>query len=1317
MTWRIVRGFLLSLVAVQVVAGEVVRVSRGVEIPEEWRADRTLYVKGDLGIPVDRLEGLELWLKENAPNWTVVLMRDAQGEEYRDVAGEVFYGMDAVEHAMGKRLPAETAFGEMVHPVTKEKNGAYFILYLEERKLAYHASEAYDRRRLGEDHWIGNLDAAAIAAMRGGGRVIDAARDTVTSIDRELERRVRAEIDEREREAERARRLKEETAVAIHEMRERLAGLAVRMEGLRREFGDPPGDLANPPIGAWGAALDGAERKFGQGDDGAVSDTREVMGQVDAHVRRLFEHEKVPVRIGRLEKEMDGVRFHEASVAAQRMLAGVRERLRAAGEVHARMDHGCVREISSAEEEVAEAVRLDLVTRGEVERLDGLKARMAELGHPVEARGVVERLEKELAGGGPIGAGMDDLAALLDRVVEERARVERREAQVRAAVKTAGVAGGFGLLLAGLIGNRRRRGPKRVALELFAMWEATLKRRSDGLFGLLDRTAKAVGSAHALERSGWKGETMRLARETLADVDHLFVLASGLDRVLEEARELLFPANPVGGSVNLVSGRRYERAVEMLEKRPLRFSPEDPVRRMLQGRKLDEWSDLLGKHGGEEVFTLTFPELNGVFEERAARAVGSLAVLENCWVEVETLRGELEKSLDATAALERETDAAAMGDGWFAMEPLFEKLLPAARGDRESGLALAVTDPVSALRGDLAEARRKAGDAAGLCERVMRFRGGELPGLKAAAEALTKAGRRSGWIGGAVDGLSEKAGDLAEEAVGRGISAELEVLGGEMDALCARVERAVALNGQARDVSEREMVAVGERVASERERLGKLLGISGSRVLAESEEENPDRTLEEAKRQHLAALAALDRGDVDAAGAGLDACGGWCAAAGEVMDETARAYGEAEGEFGAIPRETERVAGLVAEAEGVLEGMEKRFSPMALRRVLVEPGYPDGEASVADHVRRALDLLDEARSGVVEALAGHGAGAILKAARLRDAAVVANGGAADFLAAIHRQAESLERLVAENRSAVEGLKQQAERLAVAVSEPVTMVPTVRAFDEAGSVLDEALRAVALEGAAANPFEDAGMISRTEEGLKGVERLLGMDRALHAEAARSIEAVEREMRAGQGLVAKAKGDGIADSAETIRCVERILVLESDLGDLRRRFSEPHGDWYGLDVVADGLEAEAVRVNGELRGELERAEQCVRALHAAAERVRAAAGLLGAAGSDSLERARAVLANGEYFLAHSHAEDAMREADQAIREEEERERRRRREAEERREAERRRQRSSFSSSGLGSSRSSGFGSSRSSFSSSSGSSRSSFSSGSGTRRSGW
>jgi hypothetical protein len=135
------------------------------------------------------------------------------------------------------------------------------------------------------------------------------------------------------------------------------------------------------------------------------------------------------------------------------------------------------------------------------------------------------------------------------------------------------------------------------------------------------------------------------------------------------------------------------------------------------------------------------------------------------------------------------------------------------------------------------------------------------------------------------------------------------------------------------------------------------------------------------------------------------------------------------------------------------------------------------------------------------------------------------------------------------------------------------------------------------------------------------------------------------------------------------VERILVLESDLGDLRRRFSEPHGDWYGLDVVADGLEAEAVRVNGELRGELERAEQCVRALHAAAERVRAAAGLLGAAGSDSLERARAVLANGEYVLAHSHAEDAMREADQAIREEEERERRRRREAEERREAERR------------------------------------------------
>jgi hypothetical protein len=1316
MSRRILNGLGVWWLSLVCVAGQAVPVDRGVAVADVWRADRPLYVKGGLGIAAEHLDALDAWLREKAPNWTVVLMRDARGETYRDAEGRTYQGMDAVEHALGQRLPAETGFGAMRHPETGELNGAYFILFLEERKLSYHASEVYDRRRLGEDHWIGNLDAPAIAAMRQGGRVIDAARNTISSIDAELARRLRMEVAEREREIERQRRTNEETAAAIRESRLRLEDLTARTAGLRRDFNQPPGDLANPPLARWGAKLDSAERLLGTDAAAAASELRQVADWIDAQGRRLHDHERVPGRIREIEGRMDGLSLHEASVAARQALMEARAQLAAAGDAHARADSAAAMQVSTAEALIVDATRLDQATRGAARRLEELADRATRQGASQGIRQMLDQAHAALFETGRDGGMADEIAARLDREQAVRVYAMRQRAMRKSAVIAGIGVAVLGLLAAGWLGRRRRREPKRLALEAFATWEATLRQRGDGLFELLDRTSKAVGSGEALERSGRAGETLELSRGVLADVDHLFVLASGIDRVLDEARGLLFPKNPWFAAVNGVSRQRFDRALHLLEKQPLRFSPDDPVRTMIQGRPVGEWRDLLAQRGGESEFSLTFPELNDAFHQRATRAVDALGVLESCWGEVHAGLDRLEKELARIEALERETDRAAAADGRFEMAAVFDQLLPSARRDFETAEDRASMDPVAVLSSELALGTRKAADAAGLCERVLEFRANLLPALELAAANLTGEGRRTEWIGSALDDLSRRADELSLAALERGISADLEALAADGAALAARAERSAAL---ARRALGSELPAIDEaarRVVAERERLATALGVPADRPLKESDESNPDRHLEEARRHHGAAVAELDRGADEAALHSLDACARWCATAQGVMDETARAFSEADAAWETIPLETSRVEALVPAAIETHRSLARRFSPEALRLRHAGSPHEAADAAVEDQLSEAEERLGRAREAITAARESHRTAALLKAAALRDEAVEANAEAAHHLALVHRHAEVVEATIAGNQTAFANLQQRSARLAAAVGEPVATRPTLRDFANATEQLESAAVGVPAEGPAADPFATAALLSAVATAFDAVEESLTADRSHHAETARSLAATERELLAGRQWVDQAQGDGIPDSPQTQQCIARIQSLETELEALRQRFSEPHGDWAAIDAEVDALAAEATRVNGSLRGELERAVECARAVQDAAERVRAASSWLASTGSGALEQARAVLATGDYVAALAQARLAWQQADEAIRQEEERERRRQREAAQRREAELRRQRSR-SSSGFGSSRSSFSSGGRSSFSSGSGSRRSSFSSGSGTKRSGW
>jgi hypothetical protein len=1309
------RGSALVFAVLQIASGQAVSVDRGVEIPKIWSAQTPLYVKGDLGVPRDRLDEFSRWLMEHAPNWTVVLLKNAAGEQFTDAAGQAYAGMDAVEHALGKTLPSATPFGELVHPQTGEKNGAFFILYLEERKLAYHALDAYDRRGLGEDRWEGNLDAPAIAAMRSGGRVLDAAKDTIVHIDRELSRRILQAQEQQAREVERVRRLNEETAAAISGARHRLADLKERSQMLGRDFG--PGDLANPPIGQWSARLDAAERALGEGSGDSATLTGEVAGQIDAHLRALHEHEVAPRRLQELQERIDAARIHHFSAEGGEALLRAQEFLRSAQGEHSRAESQYAVAFASASQALLQAERADAATRAEVATLEDLEKRAEALGAAAAAE-TLRLARAQLESGKSSMVQLERAEVQLRQFTRDQRSKEVRRNFIRSLLIGGSSLAASAALILLLLAHRRSRAVRKLAADLYAKTQARFRDRVDGLFQLMDRTAKAVGSAETLQRSGWTGDTARLAGQTLADVDRLFILSSGIDRVLDQANRLIVPTRLGETLRNLLSRRNFREALELLESRPITFSPDDPIRPILHGGRPApaEWQGLLGTRVEEPPFSLSFRELDQAFRERAERAIAALEVLERCWSQAREALEKLDASLTETEADERELFDASAHSPHLRIPAVFAELLPKARDVQEQAETLAATDPVAALAGAIAAGLRMAADAASCCAVAMQFHREILPAIASAREALEKLGRRVNWIGEALNDLSEQADQLAVRACSHGCAEETGQLSEKLRELADSAAEAVTLGERAAGEGVLAMNQARLRTERERQRLGQLLGLTPDRLLCESPDLDPSRMLDQAASFHAASLAEIDLGNVDAAAHALTACKQLCDDALALMDATNRAFAAAGPAVAALDREIERVAGQLPVVSSMVETLRREWAPSALFLRSADPMFPDENHSVEDCHVNADALLQRARTAVRQSESLHRAGKILQAEDQREASEQAVARAIEQIESVHGHARSIAAAVTANQAQLAALEAVFAQLEAASARPQSRKSTCHAFANAATSFQISRVATLGRGPTANPFEAASALAESAAQFEAIEAMIKNDARLYEEAARSLDAAEREIRVAGELARKSQSDGIPDSPEIIRGLQRLDELENQWRAAKAQLSVAHSDWDQLDRVADQITADAARLSGELRDELELAEQVMREIQAAAASVRSASSWLSSYGTSELHAARAGLASGDYRRAREAAAQARRIAENAIRAAEEEARRRRHAEERRREAARRSRSSSFStSSGSRSSFSSG--SSRSSFSSGSGSRRSSFSSGSGTRRSGW
>jgi len=164
-------------------AGQV-RVSTIQEVIDRWKPETHLYVIGDVGLQDAVLADLETWLKDR--HWTVLLVQDATGQRFQDTEGVVREGEDAIEYGTAQGIARAHGFAGQVRADTGEPDGAILSIVLAQRALYYTGSDAQDSRGLGEMAFQGNLDQWSIAALRNGGDVVSAVKDTVTGIDSQV---------------------------------------------------------------------------------------------------------------------------------------------------------------------------------------------------------------------------------------------------------------------------------------------------------------------------------------------------------------------------------------------------------------------------------------------------------------------------------------------------------------------------------------------------------------------------------------------------------------------------------------------------------------------------------------------------------------------------------------------------------------------------------------------------------------------------------------------------------------------------------------------------------------------------------------------------------------------------------------------------------------------------------------------------------------------------------------------------------------------------------------------------------------------------
>ncbi len=1252
----------ISLFCSALATSDAVFINSVQKVIKTWDSDQHVYVKGNTGLAKSDLNSLEKWLDKHHGNWTILLMQSADGEEWTDTRGVKYYGMDAVENAVGRGLSNKTSFASQTDSRTKTRNGAIFVMFLNERKFSYFASDVYDVHGLGERNWRGNLDAKAISAMRNGGRIIDAVKDTVTYVEGSLTNelaRVQRRIQQEKSEFESARRW------VVNEAATTQTILTELEDEISRYRSNPElrnGDLANPAINDWREVVETAS---------ANANPYVAKSAIQGVVRSIQIHRTKLQRWNELHQMLNGV-----SAEMEKLT------------LHPNQNHTHMHELSDK----LEAVSQDYKT-GNSSSIQGLND-------------VVFRL-----------ADLKEERALFE-FRDENERKQKQEAAERKkiAVVTGGSAAGVSLLGFGIYSNRRRRKSKELAESLYQEWKSSIKKRVDILFNVMDRAGVVVGSERDLPERGYEGETLRHSIIGIRAIDKAFILTASVDRALEKVESLIHSGNVFRKTANSFSRNNYDEAIDILERHPLLTDPS------LEKMKVAERGEetMLGNKLKVDKQELSFTALIAEFDDTVSKANDALELVEHSWetiaARIEELGNHLELVREKDAQVEALAETSAPHD-LFLLNPLFDQWLPAARTQHESGMKLGKHDPVKALSEPIQRGDEMVSDMQLIIEMVLLFRKTELPGLILNMQKFVTLKRDDQWIKNALTDFSQQIDSISEDGLSRSVIDRAISIQTELFALPEKVMRATSLAKQAGVTMPVEIDKAHQLVSQTRENLAVQLSLSSGQILAENDAWNPDVILAEAEKTRRIIENLLDQGSVSVADEQVVRAVAMLTKTNTIVDDTLEANR-------AYDSSLEEVMGLEILvntheelARDLMSHLDEKYHSDALQ---IDP--EDSSRGQLSEIEEALrSNTRQLSQDIGFAQLSHTSGKLLTADAALNNARRCHRNVVGLLEMIDSRRNELEDLEEKNNHQMEVLENSVRSLGKVMDDHRTTHATQQFFRELVSVSKAVNAEVNVPYGSSNPYAAEKMLIESQDRITGLESRIKNDREVYAATESALGQLVGQYKQGLTLINRASNDGIGDSSKTVSSAREIQNMESEINRFHDQLAQAHFTWQDLYNDIQSAYHQLSEAMIILKNELQLAQRALSNVRSASGSVAGAmhwtgaygVTVSGAYGRNALGSAQDALADGDYNSASSFASRAINQSRSAISsaESEVASIRRQRAAAER---ERRRSRQSSSSSfgssigSSGSSGSSGF--SRSSFSSSSGSS-------SGFSRSGW
>lgn len=1217
---------------------KAVKLSKGTDLIDRWNQDQHLFVRGNIGLPDQTLDELEKWLDQNGRNWTILLTQNSTAERHRNAFGKSLTGMSAVEDAVLNGLQARTKFGKLRDPKTGLLNGAIFILFLEERKFSYYGADHYSRNGAPLKSWIGGLDRSAKQAMRNGGRIVEAVKGTVTSIDRKVQNTLQARETTRLREAAKTRD-------EINKLKSQLEKVAEKHATIVSDLEGAGGDFSRFPLQDLRAQLAAMEKSPGTYNPDVL---RQNLNRWEAWFDQFSVDQN---ELKNLEAKLE--KLSPSSSQGKATLAMAREQLSLAQNAYKAGKFSYQRHLS-----------------------DGR-------GHSVRI-------------------------TMLDQAARRAAQKRSRTIKIGSAT---GV--GFAGLLA-VAGNRRRRRIKSQAEELLASRKLEMKKTEDRLFELMDRSSVIVGPFDELPNRGYTGDTLELSKKALKHIDEAFVLSSNVQKIIEEGEALIEPGNPLSRTRNLISGGRYEAAVDLLDAE------------LNVGRKIVPKLKERARPGEEvdETFSVPIDE----WEDRTTTALDSagecLDRVEKSWSTIISRSEGLGRDIDSLATRKDDVQV----DEWLRCELLFEEWIPTMTEFAERAAETGKSDPVRALEGDMAEGDRMAGEAKALLDLLVEFRKEHWKNLENGEATLDKRRRDTIWIDNVLADLSRDSERIAEESPDGDVSPRIAELNSDLNALAARVADGARLIEKAEEETLPAIKSANQMVSTARREIAVTLKLKSDEILIE-ENANPSDFLGKANLQYEAALAALDLGEVTGGTGFINEADALTDHANQLVKETREILANYHDTSEELWKRRGDLEERGEQLRREVEAMRIRYAPRAL---FLDPHAPES-GTFSD----APAQLDNALKGIVSRLdrakVRFTAGGLLESwSLIEEGQSLANDGEI-LCGEVTSRSRLLHRMEDENAERHESQTRAEADFREPVGDRRVTRETIQLFEEIGTKLHEAGREIEAGDGRRDPYLVEEQLEGLSERIPILRSAIAEDLEQHSRALQLFETVRRNQQEAGKLWQTADSDRIPNSPKTNEAMNEIEACHGKLEDAHRDLQIDHADWREIQNNLRSIHLVLSESIIELKQELALAREAVRALEAATREVRKAARwsgsygvrITGNYGQRSLAAANDVMQHGLYQEALSMSGQARTRARSAIAHAESREAAKRRAAQAGR---RRRQQSSmnssFGSSGFGS-RSSGssFGSSsRSSFGSSSsrsssGMSRSSFSSGSGMSRSGW